>query len=239
MKKLIIFISMVALAQSCIFYSDRDLEEDPRQTAYEYLKREALGDLFRAVEIADFFDRYQAIKEDRDASTALGRLYFGSYLNESDLVYEGYEGGFWGTITPTGIPGSYQVIPMYADPTVISYNIEVTPERKFIIRSKPSSKALPPSFWVNYYGMELECTASISEGYIIIENLDMNYIETTGKMDTKAHITSTADPAMMHLCREGSFENEPFAGILNYKIENDIFQDEFSVKFHNGKYEIL
>ncbi len=230
---------MVALAQSCVFYSDKDLDEDPRQAAYEYLKKDVLGDLFRAIEVADFFDRYQAIREDRNASTALGRLYFGEYFNENNLVYEGYEGGFWGTITPTDIPGTYKVIPMYADPTVTSYNIEVTPERRFIISSNPESKALPPSYWVSDYGLDMECTASISERNIVIEALDLKYTETTGKMDTKAHITSTAEPAMMYLCREGSFENEPYAGVLNYEIENDIFKDEFSVRFHNGKYEIL
>ncbi len=228
---------MVAAIGSCTVYSDRDVTEDPYLESYEYLQRNILSSVFRTIEIADFFNRYLEIKEDRGAALVLGKLYFGDYFNGDNLVYEGYEGGFWGSIKPATEPGRYLVTPYYSAPEGIIYNVEITPERRFIIHTKPQTKDLPLDYWIEETVFEVECTASIRENYIIIESLSLEYTEDTG-METMARITSTNDPAMIHLCSEGSYEIQPFSGVLEVEIENGMFHNKFHVKYYNGKYEI-
>ncbi len=236
MKKLLISLVIASLAWSCTWYSDKDMNENPQRATVEYMQNK-LNSVFRTIEIADFFDRYQKIREDRDASIVLGEWYFGGAFRQEDLVYEGYNGGLWGRIAPTSDPGMYIVNPYNYEQDVI-YHVEITADRKFLISTTPETKDIGP--WINDFTMELECTASLSGNDMIIEAMDLTYVEDSGKMKTKVLIKSTDDPARMHLCKKGSREDMPFAGTLSYDVENEMIDDEFSVRYsETKKYEIL
>ncbi len=236
MKKIIILAVLALLLQSCDKYSTQRSDEDPQVSSVEYLQSYALSGVFGVIKLADFFDNYQKIREDRDAAIALGKEYFGERFYEDKLTFEKFESGL-GTIRATTTPGLYKVTYYDANGERTLY-AQVLEDRQMQITSKvPRTKDVGPT-WVPFE-LEVECIATVTpENIAVIENLDLNYREESAGKVTTARITSTPDPAEVHI-RQEYRPFYPFSGILDYKIGGDVINDEFSVRFSEDKFDII
>ncbi len=234
---------MAALAlavQSCVMFNDKAFEEDPQYESVEYLHDEVLYFVFGAVELADFFDRYQDIREDREAAVALGEEYFGSHFNQKHLVFEEYSGGYpWGFINLTSTPGFYIIRTLlpYSYYQSGDFHVEVTGDREYRIRTVKTKEVGPQS---PDFTIDLDCSASVaSNGDITVGHLDLKYEEEVGKTRTKAHIMSSSSPVKLKMSRKGNISRIPFAGKLDYDIEGETFSDKFTVEYSEDKFTIL
>ncbi len=241
MKKLIIFSALALLMQSCIMYTDKDDKENPQKEVLAILHERALNSVLQTIKLADFFDSYQAVRQDRDAALLLGYEYYGDNLLENLLVYENYQGGMNGYIETTPEAGEYIVTPyLIHNSSEIQYRVKVEGDRKYrITAGSPETKDLP-YFYNTDVKIVLDCSAYISpEGEMIIESLDMRYIEKNGKQETTAHIRSASETVKAPMADEEYGFKLPTSGVLDYQTESNMFKDNFSVRYTDYKYEIL
>ncbi len=240
MKKHIILAALALTVQSCVMFNDKDFEEDPQYESVDYLHDEVLSHVFSSIELADFFDRYQDIREDRKASEALGKEYFGGHFNPKHLVFEEYSGGYpWGSINQAAAPGSYIIRSLlaYSYYQGGDFHVEVTGDREYRIRTVETKDVgvFSPEF-----SIILDCSASVEDnGEITVGHLDLKYEEEVGKTRTKSHITSSTSPVKLKMCREGKRSEIPFAGTLDYDIEGETFSSRFTVEYSGEKFIIL
>ncbi len=240
MKRIIILGALALLMQSCVVSTTKTDGETPQFQSVRYLNDAVLEQTLWSITLADFFDNYQKIKEDRDAAIALGKEYFGDRFMPEWLVYENYESGTMGKIHLTDVPGLYKIVNLpRMGSGMIELYVEVSEGRKYHVTTKmPRTKETGP-MWMGFKS-EIECTATVTpEGIGIIENLDIEYIEENNKKITEARITSTSDPAKFRIFNENVWNFTPFAGTLDYEIGGDVINDEFSVKYSESKFDIL
>ncbi len=239
MKKIIILAAIALMSQACISSPDKDKDENPRRESVEYLNYEALSKAAWSAGLADFFDRYQDIRQDRDAALALGREYFGAAFHPQHLVYERYYAGIFGEIYLTETPGQYRITYSTEGPGNIVFNVETLEDRRYRITSKTIYTKDPGPQWTPFE-IVLECTATITpEGIAVIENLDLGYREIAADKTTTARITSTPASAKFRLFLEHAWDRMPFEGTLDYQIGGDLINDKFSVRYSGDKYDIL
>ncbi len=240
MKKTIIFAALALLAQACVTYTDKGMDESPQRQSVEFLHNAVIQSVYVTIETADFFDRYQKIREDRDAAIALAKEYYGEKFNDSHLVYESFFGRQGGKILLTSVPGQYIMEPgspyTYEDDT--KYHVEVLEDRRYrITTEKPGTKSLPPIF--TEFAVGLECIATVNPDYtVVVEKFDMDYSEEARLQITKATVRSTQDPVKYRL-GENAWEMVPFSGTLDFTISGELVNDSFSVKYNNNDYQIL
>ena len=141
-------LPLVLLAQvSCKIYDDEDSLQEPAYMVVQQTYRAYVNDLFRMVELADFYRSYREIWQDREASMQLADSYFPEgRVSEDGLYYEMADVSGWGVIK-AGNDGTY-TIKSYGD-----YSC-------YVFR--------------NYYGyesMNYEVTVS-ADGYFSIKSVD-------------------------------------------------------------------
>ncbi len=240
MKKSIIFISLALLMQSCITYTDKNSPVTPESESFKFLETFALEHLSEAVEITDFFDRYQDIRNDRTAAVNLGKQYYKEHFNEDKLFYEEYDGEDRGRISATQFPDLYIVRPSLPDEDYKDKDLQVKVigERRYRITSIPYTRTAP---WLPEYDLTVECTATVNdENDIIIESLDIRYHESENGRETTAHITSTADVTKIHICTEDGRIGRPYTGTLDFDIAGQDFTERFAIRYsENDNFEIL
>ncbi len=235
-----IFLALALLTQSCVMYTDRDEEENAKLESLAVLHEIPLNSVLQTVKVADFFDNYQKIREDRDAALSLGKEYYGGGLYEDYLFYERYHGGSAGRIDLTDEEGRYIVTPSFPNnKPEVRYYVEVEDGRRYRITTAPPTKDLPP-FYFSDFSVTLDCIASVSEdGTIIIKYLDMSFIEVNGTQEVEATIRSTSDPVESSIKYDAEHIMIPTSGVLDYEITGFISSDKFSVSYYQGKFGIL
>ncbi len=245
MRKLIIFSALALLMPSCIIYTDKDDKENPQEETLAILHDGAVNSVIQSIKISDFFDRYQDIREDRDAALKLGYEYYGDRLNEEFLFYERYSGGFSGNIEAAAVEGQYTVTPLLRDLyySDIKYHVEAAEGRRYNITTRPpETKAVSPDVYVRdtELTIELDCSAYVSEeDGIVIEKLEMRHIERIGKQTVTVHISLGSETVRAKLAEESTYTKIPSSGVLNYEIESNMFNDQYSVRYTDGNHEIL
>ncbi len=240
MKKIMILATLALLSQSCITYTDKDEDENPQLQSAIFIHSHILRDVAAAIELADFFDRYQAVREDRDAATSLGMEYFGDRFILNNLVYERYD-GYRGSILVTDVSGEY-VMDMNSFPindSGLRLHAEALGDRQYHITTEhPDTRGVPPHYQA--VGLEMDITASVAQnGTATIGNLNIIYRELSAGKSTTVNVTSTPDPAQFRLCTSLQPTYLPYSGILDYKIGGDMINDEFSVKYNEETFDIL
>ncbi len=237
-----ILAALALLSQSCLIYTDKEELESPQLESAQLMHNNVIMPVYMAIEMADFFDRYQAVREDRDAAIALGREYYGDGLYEEQLVYESYYGD-GGRILLTDVPGRYIVIPRsrYTDDGDVKYYVEALGDRRYHITTKePRTRLYIPPVQIADSEVELDCTAAVGpDGLTVIEEMDIKYEELAGKQTTTAEITSTPSSVKLQLCNKGLGNYMPFAGILKFSISGGLVNDEFSVQYSERQFNIL
>ena len=115
MKKSLYIVAAVfmLLVQGCVMYSDKDEIENAQVDVSDLMYFNYVSPVISMAELADFFDRYQDIRTDRDQAEALARSYFGEYFNPENLFYEEFSvHPYWGKIAVTETDGQYLVYPL-------------------------------------------------------------------------------------------------------------------------------
>ena len=96
------------LLSGCVMYSDKDEVENPQLDVTDLMYFNYVEPVFRITELADFFDRYQAVRDDREQSESLGTECFGEYFMPGNLYYElNIQSRLWetgGTVYPATPP---------------------------------------------------------------------------------------------------------------------------------------
>ncbi len=233
---------MALLAQSCIIYSDKDEPEKPRFETARLMHYNVLLPVYKSIELVDFFDRYQAVREDRDAAVALGREYYGDYLNEEHLVYENYLSNI-GSIHITDVPGKYIIQTQseyYGDNDEVFY-VEVLGDRRYhIATTVPETKLYIPPVFIADSEIKLDCTATVGQDNVaVIETMYIKYEEKAGEGITTAEITSTDSPVKIQFCSRETGADKPYSGVLEFKLSGELVNDEFSVKYSDREFKVL
>ncbi len=239
MKKIIILAVLALLSQSCHKYSTEKPFENPQISSVKYLHSNALSHVLKAVNLTDFFDRYQELRQDRDAAIALAKEYFGDRFQEDNLTYEKFH-SWMGSIFSTTTPGLYKIVYYdHSEDGEQTLYAEVMEDNRIRITSKvPRTKDVGPT-WIPYE-IDVECTAAVTpENIAVIENLDLKYEEKAEGNVTTARITSTPEPVEIRLRTVYDRAFLPIAGILDFTIGGTFINDEFSVKYSEDKYSLL
>ncbi len=233
-------MTLALLTQSCVMYTDRDDDENPKEEVLEVMHKGLLNSVLHTVKLADFFDSYQEIKKDRDAAIVLGLKYYGDEFNEEELVYEGYQGYARGKIRTTPVEGQYEVTPvLHNGYNGVKYYVEVVGDRCYRIRTEPETK-FDPVVYETKTEMALDCSASVTDGdEIVVTDLAMTYSETVRKGSIEVKVLSTSDSVKANMSEGESVWKMPISGTLDYEVKSNMFNDEFSVRYSAGKYDVL
>lgn len=241
MKRLlyiILALLSVGAFSGCVMYSDKDEAENPQLDVNDLIYLDCIEPVFRVAELADFFDRYQSIREDRVQAEALGEEYFGDSFDPSELFYEEFTvRSYWGKICRTANAGEYIVYPagnrwndMYTD-----YHVKALGDRSYRIVCD-SSDDEGSTYWKS---VATEATVRYDADNIMhVGNLNTVYREDIEGESVIVEVTSADGSLTMPLCREGEFSTYPRSGALQFSISGDV-SDVFSVRFHDDVFEII
>ncbi len=243
MKRIIILAALAILSQACVIHTDKDEQEDPRQQSFQHMQYNLLRPIYMALELSDFFDRYQDIRKDREASVALGKEYYGDRFYEDLLLYENYSGGECGTIFLTDVPGHYTVFPntVFTNDEELKYNVEALGNRKYRISANTTkTRFAPPPIQTAESSVTIECTAEIGDDNVaVIGRLEIEYEELSGDQVTRAKISSGSDFLKIRFCLGEPQHYLPYSGSLDIKLSGKLTNDEFSVRYTENQYNIL
>lgn len=130
MRKLVYSILLATTLlnlSSCVMSSDKDYVQDPGFKLATIFYNIYLEPSFRAGEMTLFFDKYQDIRQDREASLSLMKQYFGDVYPH--LYFEEAHVGSHGTIYLTQTPHSYLFKSSYLSQ---SLQMETSISKKYI-----------------------------------------------------------------------------------------------------------
>ncbi len=229
MKKFLLFIALALSINSCeIYTSTRD--SNPREDTHKYLRPAVFSPLFSTIKITDFFDRYQDIRDDEEAVSALMNEYYTDLIGDEKLTPENFSIRNVMIHRPEQ-PDTYIV--NYADGAGdLTYYVTKKGDRSYEINTIAPMTKFSYNFYRAMYTIEGECTASVDdEGNIIIDYLDMTYTEAKDEPAATVHITSTDDPVMIHMSKAAEYNVYPFSGVLNYDITGKNYSDSFRAEY--------
>ena len=137
------------LLSGCVMYSDKDEVENPQLDVTDLMYFNYVEPVFRITELADFFDRYQAVRDDREQSESLGAECFGEYFMPGNLYYEEFSVyPMWGKIFLTDSPGEYVCIPASSrqwNNIYTEYSVKALGDRRYSISCDTSDD--PDKTW--------------------------------------------------------------------------------------------
>ncbi len=242
MKKTIIFLAALGLMmQSCVVSTDKDNDKDARIESVKLLQEKMMTPLFYSIELADFFDRFQDIRTDKEKVLLLGYEYFGDSFMPSTLLYEEFNMGNWGKIMTTDAPDIYLLYPMFYSYQYYDIKVEALGGRRYhIVAAAPDTK-----FSFEYYEpeMKVEIDAYVDcsvDGVLVIEEMSLKYTEYLRDGFSTAVITTVSSAVKVELDTEDYWADMiPYEGELNYKLSGSLFDDEFTVSYSEGGYRVL
>ena len=241
MKRLLYIILAVLSGvafSGCVMYSDKDEAENPQLDVNDLIYLDCVEPVFRVAELADFFDRYQAVREDREASEALGLEYFGDSFDPSELFYEEFTARpYWGKVILSDNQGEYVVYPagnrwndMYTD-----YNVQVLGSRRYRIVCDSADD----DSRVYWKSVATDATVYYDADDIMhVEILDIVYTEDIEGESVTVEVTSDDGSLAIPLCSRGEYNVYPGSGIMQFSISGDV-SDVFSVRYHDDVFEII
>ena len=194
-------------------YSDKDEAENPQLDVNDLIYLDCVEPVFRVAELTDFFDRYQSVREDREASEALGLEYFGDSFDPSELFYEEFTARpYWGKVILSDNQGEYVVYPAgNADDDSRVYWKSVATDATV------------------YYD---------ADDIMHVEILDIVYTEDIEGESVTVEVTSDDGSLAIPLCSRGEYSVYPGSGIMQFSISGDV-SDVFSVRYHDDVFEII
>lgn len=203
------FLAMALVAVSCVMYSDKDDVVDPASKIATDVYNIYMSDVFRSVELCRFFDEYQTVREDRDASEELWKAYFGD--SPVSLYYERAEVYPWGTVRLTETAGEYRVEHYHNGCESV---VSVAEGKTAVSMSAPNGKTV------------LEAETGISGSLMEMSSLKMSVSDYNGSEIS----VSVVKPLQMNVCSEGDYSYIPDSGTLKYIISGEV-SDEFTVSY--------
>ncbi len=238
------FILLAALGilfQSCVTYTDKDKPENAKVESVELLHGKVLIPTFCVIELADFFDRYQEIKEDRAQTLLLGYECFGDRFGPGSLLYEEFTLHPWGKVRITDNPAIYIVEPEFSG---YSYDfnkfyVEDLGERKYHVFSSDPETRLYHDYVEPDMKVRIDAYVDCGvEDVIVIESLVLNYEEMGRECMSTAEITTGASAVKVNTGTDNFSDMIPYEGTLNYKLEGTLFKDEFSIRYHKESFTL-
>lgn len=212
---LLLSLAVLGFSQvSCVMYSDEDYPEDPSFKVAQIFYNGNFEHLFRVSELVVFFSEYQGMRDDRPASEALWRTYFGdapvSLDYEKASVYD------WGTVTLSGEPDTY----------VVSSDAYMEGNRKYVVAIAGDGTMHVDVYQEGSDGLYFSAEMSLADGKVSIVGLD--YM-TEDQCGTTVSV-SVGEPLSMPVCSEGAYSHYPHSGILEYSISGEV-NDSFRVRY--------
>lgn len=226
------------LLSGCVMYSDKDEVENPQLDVTDLMYFNYVEPVFRIAELADFFDRYQAIREDRKQAEDLARSYFGEHFISEDLYYEEFSVyPMWGKIFLTDSPGEYVCIPASSrqwNNIYTEYSVKALGDRRYSISCDTSDD--PDKTWKS---LSVDAVIDCSSGDAAkAMSLEIVYGEDTGGEKVAAVVTSEGGDLSIPLCRDGQISQYPDGGILHFEISGAV-SDSFDVDYGRTDFEIV
>lgn len=225
-------LPLVLLAQvSCKIYDDEDSLQEPAYMVVQQTYMAYVDDLFRMVELADFYRSYREIWQDREASMQLADSYFPEgRVSEDGLYYEMADVSGWGVIK-AGNDGTY-TIKSYGDYSCyvfrnyygyesMNYEVTVSADGYFSIKSvDPEDNAGNDSI------LKIEAKARCADGNVVIEECNI--------VSDFCNIVSVADKPLVRkrVTPSGTAYNAD-SGSLSYSYSDKSgVNDAFVLGFH-------
>lgn len=225
MKKYICILLVSAISvllYGCTMYSDKDYVGDAADDLSTVVYLNMVSPVFYIAELADFYEAYLEIWEDRGTSLLLASEYFGDH--KIQLHYQDITVYPWGKIAKTDIEHFYlseQSSP-YAVPA--TYSVTAVGERKYEIECE--SVGTESDSWKKFIA---SAVVSVGDNDISAERMEIYYVDIN-------------DIALQVECREPLISkrdccsypyNMPYSGVLDYNVSGGIC-DAFTVKFLSG-----
>lgn len=222
-----------AFLQGCVMYSDKDEFEDPQLDAINIIYPSCVEPVLRMAELADFYDRYQSIREDRERAEALGTAYFGDAFDPMKLFYEEFTvNPSWGMICSEDTEGTYVAYPSqdFQDMDT-EYHIIALGGRRYSISCETSGGGGWRSFRT-----EAEVYVDDSDR-LHISSLDIVYNEDVEGRNVSVEVKSAEDNLSLPLCKAGEYSYYPVSGMLMFTVTGTV-SDVFPVRFSEDSIEI-
>ncbi len=227
------------LMQSCVVSSEYNEDSNPRRESLEFLHHKVLNPALLSFELADFFDRYQEVRDDRGQALLLAEKYFGNGMMPEGMMYEECHMGAWGSIYLTETPGVYRLEPRFNNLPYDTYYVEALGNRRYHVAS-PQTK-----LYIDYYETDMNVVMDVyfscsSDDVLVVEEMKIIYTEGPGREEVStAEITSAASPVKCDMNELDGSYYMPHEGELDYKLKGTMFEDRFSVRYSNGNSIIL
>ena len=226
------------LLSGCVMYSDKDEEENPQLDVSDMMYVRYVAPLFRTAELADFFDRYQAVRDDREQSEALGAGCFGEYFISGNLHYEEFSAyPMWGKISLTDTPGEYVCIPAGTglwDDIDAEYSVKALGGRRYSISCDASDDT--DKDWKSLsVDAVIDCSSAV---FSVTESLYVEYEEDIAEDKVTVVMTSPGSGLSVPLCSNGQVSLYPSDGVLHFEISGDVV-DSFDAGYRDGNPEIM
>ena len=227
------------LLTGCVMYSDEDEVENPRLDVTDMIYFNYVEPVFRIAELADFFDRYQEIREDREQAEDLARSYFGEHFISEDLYYEEFSVyPMWGKILlPASGGEGYVCIPASTrqwDNLYTEYSVKVLGDRCYEITCDTSDD--PDKLWKSLsVHAVVDCN---SPDAARVETLEVIYGENVDNDKVTAVVTSAGDGLSVPMCKDGNVSQYPVTGVLHFEITGTV-TDSFDVDYGSSDFEIV
>ena len=212
-------LALAICLSSCVMYNEeKEGKTVPAYDTFKMLYSDNVAHIFRAAELCSFFDNYQKIRTDRDASEALARGYFGSF---ESLYYEMAWIPGWGTINYIS-DGVYGI---NLDNMLLDSNYET---EYMAVKREDGRFQL-------YQQADLhqeELSVSIIGKQLCIESFSMSYTDSHG-VSVRMSVES-GNGLKMPLCSEGNACYAPESGIIEVSLHGNGVEDDFWIEFEKG-----
>lgn len=238
MKKSLYIVAAVfmLLAQGCVMYSDKDEIENAQVDVSDLMYFNYVSPVISMAELADFFDRYQDIRTDRDQAEALARSYFGEYFNPQNLFYEEFAvHPYWGKIAVTETDGQYLVYPSVVRGGIQTvYTVKALGGRCYEL-SCDATGSHDDSWRSLVSESMIRCG---DDGLIRVDAMHIVYKENSEGKEVTVEMDSSDGSMAARMCCDDIYDRYPVSGTLGFNISGYV-TDAFVISFHEYGYDIV
>lgn len=229
MKKYIVLaLAALAMLQGCVIYNDRDETGDASQEVAMMLYTNTVHPVFRIAELADFYEAYQKIQEDREASLALAEEYFGDNL--VSLYYEDVTVEYWGMIKKAEEDHVYYADSFRMWNTLSTvYRVIVTGPHVYYIECE--SVGEEGDSWKKFM---TSASVTVGDSSMRVEELVIEYVD---KDDVSAVVRSTDEIVQIRRSSRRGVRL-PYSGTLRFEISGSV-SDSFAAQFSDNGMAVL
>ncbi|MDE5889379.1 MAG: hypothetical protein K2H10_00010 [Bacteroidales bacterium] len=196
-------------------YSDKDSVGSASMDLARQMYANTVSPVLYVAELADFYEAYLEIWEDREASLLLAGEYFGD--STVQLYYQDVTVLLWGRISQTGVGHFYLA---ESGDMSATYSVTAEGDRKYRIECE--------QIGTEYYGswkkLMTYALVLVSDSGILVDRLEIGYID---KDDNYVQV-GCVEPLKSRRMK-GHF-SMPYSGLLDFKVSGGV-SDAFSVRF--------